>query len=39
MNEILHNHNKYNRKDYLSGKVPFFILTKTVVKPICMKIK
>ena len=39
MNEILHNHNKYNRKDYLSGKVPFFMLTKTVVKPICMKSK
>ena len=39
MNEILHNHNKYNRKDYLSGKVPFFMLTKTVVKPVCMKSK
>ena len=39
MNEILHNHNKYNRKDYLSVKVPFFMLTKTVVKPVCMKSK
>lgn len=39
MNEILHNHNKYNRKDYLSSKVPFFMLTKTVVKPVCMKSK
>lgn len=37
MNEILENHNIYNRKDYLSGKVPFFMLTKTVVKPICKK--
>lgn len=33
MNDILENHNKYNRKDYLSGKVPFFMLTKSVVKP------
>lgn len=39
MNEILHNHNKYNRKDYLSAKVPFFMLTKTVVKPVCVKSK
>ena len=39
MNDILHYHNKYNRKDYLSGKVPFFMLTKTVVKPNCKKSK
>ena len=37
MNDILENHNIYNRKDYLSGKVPYFMLTKTVVKPICKK--
>lgn len=33
MNDILENHHIYNRKDYLSGKVPFFMLTKSVVKP------
>ena len=33
MNDILENHHVYNRKDYLSGKVPFFMLTKSVVKP------
>ena len=33
LNEILENHNKYNRKDYLSGSVPFFLLTKSVFKP------
>lgn len=38
MNDILENHNKYNRKDYLSNKVPFFMLTKTVVKPTLKKI-
>ena len=32
LNEILENHNKYNRKDYLSGSVPFFLLTKSVFK-------
>lgn len=37
MNEILENHNIYNRKDYLSGKVPFFMLTKSVIKPNCKK--
>ena len=37
MNDILENHNIYNRKDYISGKVPFFMLTKSVVKPICKK--
>ena len=37
MNDILENHNIYNRKDYLSAKVPFFMLTKSVVKPICKK--
>ena len=37
MNQILENHNIYNRKDYLSGKIPFFMLTKTVVKPVCRK--
>ena len=37
MNDILENHNIYSRKDYLSGKVPYFMLTKTVVKPICKK--
>ncbi len=33
LNDILQNHNKYNRKDYLSGNVPFFMLTKSVFKP------
>lgn len=37
MNDILENHNIYNRKDYLSTKIPFFMLTKSVVKPICKK--
>ena len=29
MNDILENHNIYNRKHYLSTKVPFFMLTKS----------
>ena len=37
LNEILENHNKYNRKDYLSGSVPFFLLTKSVFKPMFRK--
>ena len=37
LNEILENHNKYNRKDYLSGNIPFFLLTKSVFKPIFRK--
>jgi hypothetical protein len=37
MNDILECHNIYNRKHYLSTKVPFFMLTKSVVKPICKK--
>lgn len=37
INDILENHNKYNRKEYLSGSVPFFLLTKTVFKPMFRK--
>ena len=37
LNEILENHNKYNRKDYLSGNIPFFLLTKSVFKPMFRK--
>ncbi len=37
MNQILENQNIYNRKDYLSEKVPFFMLTKTVIKPLCKR--
>ena len=32
MNNILENHHKYNRKEYLNEKVSFFMLTKSVVK-------
>ena len=37
LKEILENHNKYNRKDFLSGSIPFFLLTKSVFKPIFRK--
>ena len=37
LNEILEKNNKYNRKDYLSGSVPFFLLTKSVFKPMFRK--
>ena len=37
INDILENHNKYYRKEYLSSSIPFFLLTKTVIKPIFKK--
>ena len=35
--DILENHNKNNRKEYLSGNIPFYLLTKTVYKPLLKK--
>ena len=35
--DILENHNRNNRKDYISGNIPFFLLTKTIYKPIRYK--
>ena len=35
--DVLENHNKYNRKEYLSGNIPFYLLTKTVYKPMFRK--
>ena len=38
MKEVVAYHNQINRKEYLSGNVPFFLLTKSVLKPIFKKI-
>ena len=35
--DILENHNKNNRKEYLSGNIPFYLLTKTLYKPMLRK--
>ena len=35
--DILENHNRNNRKEYISGNIPFFLLTKTLYKPIRYK--
>ena len=33
MKDILHYQNKYNRKNYLSNKIPFYLYSKSVIKP------
>lgn len=35
--DIIENHNRYNRKEYVSGNIPFFLLTKTIYRPILYK--
>ena len=35
--DILENHNRNNRKEYISGNIPFFLLTKTLYNPIRYK--
>ena len=33
MKDILHYQNQYNRKNYLSNKIPFYLYSKSVIKP------
>ena len=38
LKDILENHNKNNRREYISGNIPFFLLTKSTYKPTFKKI-
>ena len=38
LKDILENHNKNNRREYISGNIPFFLLTKSIYKPTFKKI-